>query len=355
MLNLADSVIFFASCSVTHNCLIHFVVALFSFIGFSNPQIGANAPLSWVVAKHQTHFNWLIELLIILIFFANQKKTRTEEKLRRKKHVRRTQEMSWDWTLNFMLFGRCSRSHVGNFAFVLVLFGFVRVLVESRCFFFQGMLQLLSNERWCDEWGVGWCLILSRRWFIILVECLLLICYRPELSGNVMDVDVEGTWKAKNVALQSFTFNQTRRRLSSCSVSWMSMQRWTHFFLLSVIAWKLVKAEKREKWGNKRPPNEILIYWKLIVSAILRGCCLSSGGWMRPMAMKKIDCQVKNKNQKQLFRRLYMLDDARNGNLSSTMLLARPALSLSGWNFNFRPTMMLCCGRGEMHLMSCSS
>lgn len=78
------------------------------------------------------------------------------------------------------------------------------------------------------------------------------------------------------------------------------------------------------------------------------------GGLNAPDGDEKIDCEVKNK--KQLFHRLYMLDDARNGNLSSTMLLlARPALSVSGWHFNFRLTMMLCCGRGRFHVMSYNS
>lgn len=238
---------FLASRSVTHNCFRYSLRSrAFQFYRFFQIQkIGANAPLSWV-ATHQTHFNWLIGLLIIFIFFANRKKNSNGRKALQKKHVRRAQEMSWDWTLNFMLFGRCSRSHVGNFAFVLVLFAFVRVLVESRCFFFQGMLQLRSNERWCDEWGVGWCLILSRQWFIILVECLLLICYRSEAIRKR-----DGRWcrrnlKSQNVSLQNFTFDQTRRRLSSCSASWMSMRRWTHFFLLSVIACRLEARQSGE-------------------------------------------------------------------------------------------------------------
>lgn len=253
---------FLASRSGTHNCFRYSLRSrAFQFYRFFQIQkIGANAPLSWV-ATHQTHFNWLIGLLIIFIFFANRKKTRTEKKALKKKHVRRAQEMSWDWTLNFMLFGRCSRSHVGNFAFVLVLFAFVRVLVESRCFFFKGCSNcaLMKDDAMSEELDdVSFYhdndLLSSSNvysWFVIV----------RRLSGNVMDVDVEGTWKAKNVSLQNFTFDQTRRRLSSCSASWMSMRRWTHFFSSLSDCMSLGSASKRRSERNGEINGRQTRFW----------------------------------------------------------------------------------------------
>lgn len=148
------------------------------------------------VMNHQTHFTWWIEKFFLLLksflftrfFLASSpgrvilfgpKKADEKNPTSRRKHVRWAQEMSWDWTLNFML---------------------LRLGVVLTCwklfFSFLPCAFLLSLTVWVRFRGWRWCFFSSARWgwvkwrlemmslfgsalpndLLSLMKCLLLIC-----------------------------------------------------------------------------------------------------------------------------------------------------------------------------------
>lgn len=120
------------------------------------------------------------------------------------KHVRRAQEISWDWTLGFMLLGRSCAHMLEKFSFID---SFLSARSNCLC-----VLVTLGGEVW--RWK-GWRMMSPLlEWFIIIEKCLLLIFHLPVNIfplNSVLKYVMDQMWWIKPLTLKTSDLEKRSR------------------------------------------------------------------------------------------------------------------------------------------------